>query len=366
MMNARPLVIVTTRLPPAVCGIGTYSWLLQQHWPDSAREVRYFVVDGSTASSRDLNLSGIAEFGLDPRRLARLLAEVGPADVLLHYAGRAYHHFGCPRWLPGVLAAWKKQTPGGHLAILFHELPGKFPITTRHYWIDLCNGRVIRQLARSADVLITNTSEHARKLEQLTGRSPIDWFPVASNIAMSSEEVPPREPGEFVIFGLPFGRWQTLQIFDEHISQWMKTGLLRKLHIIGPPEERFDARSEELIARWSQPGLVVRHGILSAADISKVLARVQFGLANASAENWSKSAVFMAFASHGCAIVMRDRSGSVPLGLTVAPEEVGTIGAADLRERTRALREWYETHAGWDVIAGKIANLIGKMEETAK
>ena len=62
---------------------------------------------------------------------------------------------------------------------------------------------------------------------------------------------------------------------------------------------------------------------------------------------------------------MRDRSGSIPLSLTVGPEEVATIDPADLHERTRALREWYESHAGWDVIAGKIANLIGKMEETA-
>ena len=30
-------------------------------------------------------------------------------DGRLHYAGRAYQRFGCPVWLPGVLATWKRK-----------------------------------------------------------------------------------------------------------------------------------------------------------------------------------------------------------------------------------------------------------------
>ena len=37
-----------------------------------------------------------------------------------------------------------KKFSGRSLMILFHELPGNFPITSRHYWIDMCNRRVIQ------------------------------------------------------------------------------------------------------------------------------------------------------------------------------------------------------------------------------
>ena len=32
-MQSRPLIIISTRLPPQLCGIGTFSWLLRRHWP---------------------------------------------------------------------------------------------------------------------------------------------------------------------------------------------------------------------------------------------------------------------------------------------------------------------------------------------
>jgi glycosyltransferase involved in cell wall biosynthesis len=242
--------------------------------------------------------------------------------------------------------------------ILFHELPGDFPITSLHYWIDMCNRRVIRKLARSADIFVTNTAEHARKLERPSGRSNIPWFPVPSNIPAESNDLSGRARTEFVIFGLPFGRWQTLQMFDKDIRSWLETDRLTKLHIVGPRDERLDACSDDLIARWRNPNIVHHHGVLPPIEVSKLLSRAQFGLVNATIENWSKSAVFMALAAHGCAVVTRAKSKTVPLRFTVAPAEVATIDDVDLGERTRALQEWYETHADWNVVARKISSLL--------
>jgi hypothetical protein len=332
--------------------------LLHQHWPDPARDVRFLVVDGATGSIKDLNHKDIAPFGSDAETLARQLDEIGPADVFLHYAGRAYHRYGCPSWLPPVLAGWKRKFPAGRLLVLFHELPGNFSILSRYYWIDLCNRRVIRRLAKSADALVTNTAEHARKLENMTDRAKVEWFPVPSNIPVEASHGSSRARGEFVVFGLPFGRWQTLQMFDPHIRAWIGSDRLTRLHIVGPPDERLDARSEELIAQWPKPDVVQHHGMLPASGVSNVLSRVQFGLVNATMANWSKSAVFMAFASHGCAIVMKNKSDARPLRFTVAADEVPAIDEADLDERTRALRTWYEGHADWNVIAEKISSFL--------
>lgn len=357
-MTTRPLVIITTRLPPQVCGIGTYSWLLHQHWPGRVSNVRFVVVDGAIKSGAELDVSDLTEFNANAGKLARLLDRIGEADVLLHYAGRAYHRFGCPVWFPAVLAKWKGRYPSGRLLALFHELPGNFPITSRYFWIDMCNGRVIRRLAKLADVVVTNTSHHAEKLKQISDRLDVHWFPVPSNIPITAATPSARIRTEFVVFGLPFSRWQTLELFDADIRSWQASGYLTKLHLIGPPDQKFDARSDELISRWRDPRVVVRHGMLSVGDVSKVLSRTRFGLSNATPENWSKSAVFMAFASHGCTIVGRTRSDTAPLRFAVAANEVSVLSDVDLDERANALRQWYEEHADWNVVAKRIFALL--------
>jgi hypothetical protein len=357
-MNTRPIIIVTTRLPPQVCGIGTYSWLLYRHWPNQDSEVHFLAIDGAAESIAALGHGGISDFDATPGKLARQLDRFGPANVLLHYAGRAYHRYGCPTWMPAVLAKWKAKFPAGHLLIFFHELPGNFPVISRYFWINLCSWWVSRKLARLADAIATNTAEHVDKIEKISGRRNAQLVPVPSNIEPANDFAEKKERTEFVIFGLPFGRWQTLQMFDSEIRSWQKSGRLTKLHLIGPPDDKFDMRSEHLIETWPKPNVVVRHGFLPAAQVSRLLARVQFGLTSATAGNWSKSATFMACAAHNCAVIGKLRSDSQPLCFTISPEEVSTISDVDLTERTRRLKEWYRENADWGVVAKKISALF--------
>ena len=96
-MQSRPLTIITTRLPPQICGVGTFSWLLDRHWPPNRSQHRFLVVDsGRTDGQTEYDRENL-EFGADWRVLGRALDEAGPGDVFLHYAGRAYHPLGCPR-----------------------------------------------------------------------------------------------------------------------------------------------------------------------------------------------------------------------------------------------------------------------------
>jgi hypothetical protein len=357
-MNARPFLIISTRLPPYVCGIGAYSWLLHRHWPGNTSRIRFLVVEGAAESATVLDHSAIAEFKAKAANLSRALDSAGGVDVLLHYAGRAYHRFGCPIWFPAVLAKWKAKYPAGRLLIFFHELPGKFPITSRHYWMDLCNRRIIRKLARLADVIVTNTSDHVIRIMKISGRADVHLVPVGSNIVAPDNLSPEWVRTEFVIFGLPFSRWQTLQMFDTEIRSWQKDGHLTKLHLIGPRDQKFDLRSEKLMTAWPDSRVVTRHGVLPSAEVSKLLARAQFGLSNATLENWSKSTAFMAYAAHSCAIVGKLPFARAPLCFTISPDEVATISDVDLKKRTRSLKEWYDQNADWNVIASKISALL--------
>ncbi len=110
----------------------------------------------------------------------------------------------------------------------------------------------------------------------------------------------------------------------------------------------------------------MRHGLLSSAEVSRLLSQVGFGLAIATTGNWSKSTVFMAYAAHGCAIISKAKSESAPLCFTIAPNELGTISDLDLIARTRALRKWYDENAAWSAIATEVAALLGlRVEQEA-
>ncbi len=345
-MNPRPLVIITTRLPPHVCGIGTYSWLLHQHWVGGHSRVEFLVIDGDAESEHSL----VSQFDGKPELLFAALDRIGPADVFLHYAGRAYHRFGVPRWLPSVLAKWKQKFPASRLLVFFHEMPGDLPITSRHYWIDMLNRRIIAKLARLADVIVTNTAEHITKLEKISGRKDAHLVPVPSNIDAPENISGPRARTEAVVFGLPFGRQQTLQLFDLELRSWQESGRLTKLDIIGPRDEKNSVPANGAV--------VIEHGMLPPPEVSALLLRAQFGLSNATSSNWSKSAVFMAYASHGCAVVGKMRSKAEPLCFTVAPEEVAQISDVDLSKRTAALKDWYDRNASWKVVGQQTSKMF--------
>jgi len=351
-MSAERLAIITTRLPPAVCGIGTYSWLLRQHWPNENSTIEFLVMDGS-AKATSLG-DRVTAFNGSGTQLARELERIGSADVLLHYAGRAYQRFGCPTWMPGVLMKWKQKFPGGRLAIFFHELSGRFPITSRQFWVAKISSRIIRRLASTADLLMTNTENQAGQLGEISGRNDIHVLLVGSNIERGKAPSSPRARNEFLIFGLPFGRWQTIQVFGSYIRRWHADGHLTKLHLVGPQDDEFAKRADELLPA----DFIVRHGTLPSIQVSELLRRVGFALTNVSEKTWSKSGAFMACAANVCPVVIASaRPESVPLCHVVGANEVASISEAELSGRTAALADWYRDNADWPVIAKQMAAL---------
>jgi len=191
-----------------------------------------------------------------------------------------------------------------------------------------------------ADVLATNTDNHSAILRKLSGRDGVHYFPVGSNIEPVASSSQPRAETEFIIFGLPFGRWQTLQAFAPQIRKWHERGLLTKLHLIGPEDERLAAQSNPLIGSFSS--IAVRHGMLPEADVSRLLVQARFALTNVTLATWSKSGAFMACAAHGCAAVIKDKESAVPLCYAIAESEIGNISAAEIETRPASLKRWYE------------------------
>ena len=354
-MKATPEIVITTRLPPLICGIGTYSWLVHKHRPNDSHPVQFVVMEGAAESRAALGWNAITDFGGDVRKLRDVLITAGPTSVLLHYAGRGYHRFGCPSWLSRVLRDWKARCPGGQLSIVFHEVPGALPMLSRHFWLGKIEARIVRQLAILADVVITNTESHAETLRILSRRNDIAWFPVGSNIEVNSLPSQSRKQTEFLIFGLPFGRQQTFQSFAPQIKKWSETGLLTKLHLLGPDDENVALQENGLFKDLSR--IVVRHGMLRASEVSRLLQQTQFALTNITGTTWSKSSVFMSCAAHGCPIVIKQRENRIPLSYTIAGDEIGHISSGEIEARSALLKNWYAENAAWPVIARRVGRL---------
>ncbi|MFL6514664.1 MAG: hypothetical protein ACJ8M1_06535 [Chthoniobacterales bacterium] len=362
LMQSRPLVIITTRLPPQICGIGTFSWLLDRDWPGDTSWHRFLVVDDRQPPDAAASVN-VTAFNGNWRTLEEALDGAAGADVLLHYAGRGFQRFGCPVGLPAALRRWKTKSPNSRLVIFFHELPASLPVTNRHYWVNLCSRRVAAKLAKLANVVVTNSQDHVRALKKFPDVKDIRCLPVSSNIRPVQNFQAKRIRTEFVVFGLPYGRWQTLERFANELQTWQRNGLLTKLHVIGVQDSKFDARANAVIASLGLTGHVIVHGELPPERISELLSTAEFALSPADAATWSKSSSLMAFLAHRCAVIAKAERNSEPLSWSVAPEEVGKISDAEIQARTNAAKHWYDSNADWNVLARQVADLFSELHQ---
>ena len=357
-MKERSLVIITTRLPPQACGIGTYSWLAFARRPENSGRAQFLVMEGAAQSRAFLNWNEVTDFDGDAAMLEQALNRAGPANVLLHYAGRGYQRLGFPLWMPRALSKWKTRFPEGRLTIFFHEVPGGLPLRSRHFLFGKLSLWTSRQLAVLADTVVTNTEGHAAILRRLSDRDDISVLPVGSNIEPLPTASDARVNTEFVVFGLPFGRLQTLKLFDTEIRRWQTSGRMSALHLIGPEDERFANRINQFAVTWPRPEVVVRHGFLSELETARLFARARFALTNVTTGTWSKSGVFMTCAATGCGVVIKqDRTAIVPLVHAISAGELENIPDAELAGRVASLKAWYYKNADWNVTAKQLALL---------
>lgn len=319
--------------------------------------MRFIVASGAAESRRAAADAVITEHSCDAAQLVRELK--GADDVLLHYAARAYQRFGVPFWLARALERWRKANPNARLAVFFHELPAQMPLLSRHYLPNVLNESMVRRIARIADAVATNTEEQANALRRISGRDDVRVIGVFANIEPPDNRPPLRTRGEFVLFGLPFGRLQTLERFSASLRHWRELGLITRLHIIGPDDRAKDEQAA--LDRSHLRDIAVVHSILSAADISPILLSAAFALTNVTPQTWTKSTVFMSCAAHRCAVVADvPANAQFPLNAVIRPAELPTIDATEIERRAAVLHEWYVHHASRSVVAQQISDLFAR------
>jgi glycosyltransferase involved in cell wall biosynthesis len=365
-----PVTMISTPLPPALCGIGSYTAMLARSWPEP-RQVVHFVTSGAEASRREIPTSPIIEVRANAHALSDALGELTANDVLLQYAARGFSRLGVPFWLLRGLRQWKRKVPNRRLAIFIHELWADLPLTHRRGVLERLGRHIIRELAALSDVVITNTAHHQQRLVQMLGGREVETVPVGTNIQPPTEIVDIRQRNRkaFVIFGRAFGRVQTLQKLYDHLRQWHATGSLRELHLVGPLEDRWEREEAALLLKVLPCEAIHRHGPLPDTAVSRILSTSAFALSGQARESLMKSTTFMAFASHGCCVIdaelgARDEDPGCSRGLMSACGFDGTQEAMNTSAgKAATLREWHENHASWSTIAGRVAATFSNQTE---
>ena len=255
-----------------------------------------------------------------------------------------------------------KQSSGGLLVIMFHEIWTFWPVLNKNYLVQQLHRRDLRQLLQRADAVFTSTAGQAEHLRALAPEKPVDVLPVGSNIGAVAGLTGPRTPGLAVLFGLQGSRMSVLSKMQDQLKALAASGCLRKIVTIGGGatadgvrEERTALEAMELADGFQQ------RGELREDEVSQQLAKASFALSAQDELSVTKSGTFMAYAAHRLNIIspFASRSATEPLCWATHPEElVAGISDQEIQMRAAKLHDWQERTCSWPRIADQFAQAL--------
>lgn len=341
-----PLIIQV--LPPGRGGVFDYLQCLKTEWDAQGISSYVIALSKKIAAQRSL-AERIAEHQTDALQ---------SCSVVLHFSGYGFGQRGICFWLLGELRALRTRRRGGlRLIVVFHELFASGPPWRSAFWLSRVQALIAARLARMADVLWTNTEEHAQWLRAVAGSAePVHVRPVFSNIGEPERQtrVNGRRPVA-VIFGSASTRQR---VFDELPSHEAK---LRQLGI----EELVEVGNGTTTPGKRTTIALRRAARLEPAELCRLLQDSRFALLDYPSQLLGKSGVFAAYAAHGCVVLNTRKAGSDVDRLTAGSNYLSLAAPVDAAASTVAheaiatrLVHWYADHA----LPGQAQELLGLCE----
>lgn len=342
---------ILPRVPPAVCGIGDYSWNLSRQLRD-VHDVHCSFLAAGTGLVGPVGETEFPVFHLSELSSSALVAfmEYRRKDfdaVILHMSAYGYQKRGVPLWLA---TAWRqlsrlKETP--RRITMFHELYASGPVSSSAFWLQPLQKRVLRDVACASDALRTNRQSYAEWLRRLSGlKAPeVVVMPVYSNFGEPSElrALEDREPA-MALFGWGIHSGESLQSVLSKAADCGRRFGIQRLHLIGGKDLPLEI----------PPGVeLVRHGFMQAEAVSALLSSCRMAYTAYSPEHFGKSTLLAAFAAHGLVVVTQGKKPVLPDGLqdgvnVLNESSLGAISCGDtqhLEVISRAVHQWYQEHS---------------------
>ena len=325
------------RLLPARCGVSDHAIALALELKaDYGIDSTFVVLNSEERCEVPFPVTYCAQHRLLDACLS--LSGGRPGDLLVHLSGYGYSADGAPTQLGEALEAVKADG-SFRIAIFFHELYASGMPWTQAFWYARRQKRAYRRIAGLCDLAITNARVFADWLARQTA-APIQCMPVFSQVGEARELVPiAQRDRRMAVFGLAGTRQRAY-------GELRKLGGL--LHRLGM-EEILDAGSD-CGAPPAVNGIAVRRmGVLGAAEVDRLLARIAFGYLAYPPNCLAKSGVFAAYCAHGVIPVIAERFRGEFDGLrdgeqVLSLETAQAIEPAALERCSMAAWRWYSGH----------------------
>jgi len=276
-------------------------------------------------------------------------AQGGEPRVLLQLSGYGYSGRGCPWWLMQGLRRWRARQSDARLVTMFHELYVEAPPWTTSFWVSPAQRMVVKGIARRSDVAVTNIQRYRDRLERFdpSKRGGVGTLAVPSNVGE------PLEPGELgrrarsmVVFGQPGSRMRCYATQKAAMQRACELLGISEVHDVGESMDGIPERVGDLRVR--------RHGVLSGAELSLLLAECVAGFVTYPRAFLAKSGVFAAYCSHRMIPVLpvmpgdtRPDADGIAGGvhyLSVAGKQAGEVAAEHAQAIADAAWNWYQGH----------------------
>jgi hypothetical protein len=337
----RLLIQVVPRLLPTRCGVSDHAIVLASELRTSCGIDSAFVVLNSDEPG-DVPYPVIH---CSPDQLLNAcisLSENYSAAILVHLSGYGYSADGAPTLLAEAL---RRVRADGRfrIAVFFHELFATGMPWKSAFWYSRRQKRVLRRIAATCELAVTNVRNYADWLEQEIARlsaTPVVYLPVFSLVGEAQQLVPlaQRDP-VMVVFGLGGTRRRAFKELSSLESTMQRLGV-RQILDIGP---EFEAPGEVA-------GIPVRRmGVLAAKDIAGHFAQSTFGFLSYTPHYLAKSGVFAGYCAHGLVPVNAQHFQGEIDGLkdgvqVLSPQTAKTVEPAGLEACSIAAWHWYRGH----------------------
>ncbi len=292
------MIQIVPALPPATNGVGDYALAVAGSMRREFGLETQFVV-GNPAWQGPEEVDGFKVRKVAARSaegLEQTLLEAargGEPRVLLQLSGYGFSGRGCPWWLMQGLRRWRAKQKDARLVTMFHELYAEAPPWRTTFWVSPVQRMVVKGIARSSDVAVTNIQLYRERLERFdpSKRGSVKALAVPSNVGEPLEPVElVTRAKSMVVFGQPGSRKRSYATQMAALQRACERLGISEVHDVG---ESFDGMPERV---GSVP--VSRHGVLGARDLSLLLADCVAGFVAYPRAFLAKSGVFAAYCAH--------------------------------------------------------------------
>lgn len=334
-MTEPTTAVLLRRLPPAICGVGDYTWNL---WRQLAPGWRFLVTEGADETGKLEDAPPLKQITKSDGAVANALN--GADTLIVQYTPYGFDPSGAPGWLVDGIERWINDDR--RLIVMFHESFAVSPPWKRSFWKAGGQKKVIRRLGELADVCLTSTDWFREQLDECDIEARL--CPVPSNIPQVQHVPRDGEGLRVVTFGQAQSRHKAMQRHHGLMVALQNAGRLDELVIIGEPSDQPEATFTALEN-------IDHKGVIPAQEVAETLAQCDLLLCAHPPEEMRKSGSTAGALSNGCAVAVHGEplEDSPPAVFYEEPDAVvESLTRERLTELSKRGHEWYQTNASWD------------------